>query len=136
VGSYDLADFAKENFRPAKKKAILREQELSYAKKCISTSLLPLSDELSKHAVEMFRNILTYTAKKAPAKPEAVFKAIWKLSLKDENMRDELFCQLIKQQLGKLPSEACRVKIWELFTFCCACTRPSGVLEPYILNHW
>lgn len=44
--------------------------------------------------------------------------------------------QLIKQQLGMLPSEQYLNKIWELFTYCCACIRPSATLENYVLNHW
>jgi hypothetical protein len=34
-----------------------------------------------------------------------------------------------------LPSEQYLIKIWELFTFCCACVRPSATLENYVLNH-
>jgi hypothetical protein len=136
IANYKMPNFAKQHFRPTTKSAIRRDQELSYAKKCISASLLPLSDDLSKRAVDVFGKILMYTAKKAPAKPDIIVESIMTEALVEEKLRDELYCQLIKQQLGMLPSETYLIKIWELFTFCCACIRPSANLENYVLNHW
>ena len=136
IANYKMPNFAKQHFRQATKSAQRKDQELSYSKKCISTSLLPLSDDLSKRAVDIFGKILMYTSKKQPAKPEMIVEFIMTEALVEEKLRDELFCQLIKQQLGMLPSETYLIKIWELFTFCCACIRPSAQLENYVLNHW
>ncbi len=135
IANYKMPNFAKQHFRPTAKANIRKDQELSFAKKSISMSLLPLSEELSKRAVDIFGKILMYTAKKPPAKPEMIVEYIMTEALVEEKLRDELYCQLIKQQLGMLPSEQYLIKIWELFTFCCACVRPSATLENYVLNH-
>ena len=134
IANYKMPNFAKQHFRPTTKSSQRKDQELVYAKKCISASLLPLSDDLSKRAVDIFGKILMYTSKKQPAKPEIIVEFIMTEALVEEKLRDELFCQLIKQQLGMLPSELYLCKIWELFTFCCACIRPSAQLENYVLN--
>lgn len=135
IANYKMPNFAKQYFRQPGKGNARKDQELQYAKKTITSSLLPLSDELSKRAVEIFGKILMYTSKKPPVKPEAIVEFILTEALVEEKLRDEIFCQLIKQQLGMLPSEQYLIKVWELFTFLCACVRPSGNLENYVLNH-
>lgn len=153
IANYKMPNFAKQHFRQSTKSNIRKDQELSYTKKPISMSLLPMSDELSKRAVDLFGKILMFTSKKPPAKPEMIVEYIMTEALVEEKLRDELYCQvsivllfensfsflfsqLIKQQLGMLPSEQYLIKVWELFTFCAACVRPSAQLENYVLNHW
>ncbi len=135
IANYKMPNFAKQHFRTTTKSNVRKEQELSYSKKPISASLLPLSEELSKRAVDIFGKLLMYTAKKPPAKPEMIVEYIMTEALVEEKLRDEIYSQMIKQQLGMLPSEQYLIKIWEIFTFCCACVRPSATLENYVLNH-
>jgi hypothetical protein len=95
IANYKMPNFAKQHFRQSTKSNIRKDQELSYSKKSISMSLLPMSDELSKKAVDIFGKILLYTSKKPPAKPEIIVEFILTEALVEEKLRDELYCQVI-----------------------------------------
>lgn len=91
IANYKMPNFAKQHFRPDSKGKIKKDQELTYSKKIISTSLLPLPEELSKRAVDLFGKILMYTSKKPPAKPEMIVEYILTEALVEEKLRDELY---------------------------------------------
>ncbi len=103
------------SFRPDPKGKFKKDQELSFSKKTITASLLPLSEDLSKRAVgnkvplhlaaslflklsttDLFGKIIMYTSKKPPAKPEMIVEYILTEALVEEKLRDELYCQLVR----------------------------------------
>jgi len=107
IANYKMPNFAKQHFRQSTKSNIRKDQELSYTKKPISMSLLPMSDELSKRAVDLFGKILMFTSKKPPAKPEMIVEYIMTEALVEEKLRDELYCQVARVFVSSSLTRVC-----------------------------
>jgi hypothetical protein len=84
-------------------------------------------------AVENFNCILAYML----SKPEAVSfnyaTAIIRNGLEKSSLRDEIYCQLVKQASNNL-KERWEIRIWELMAFCTGCFAPSPYFYKYLVK--
>jgi hypothetical protein len=125
-----------------KRKAASVNELMGYVTKPIKESLLPLKYELQKLAVQTFAGLLLYLSN-GPPKTNKTEK--WKpvrfvieQALTVPDMRDEIYCQIIKQSINNShPNTLPRA--WQMLTYCVCCFLPSPTLMPYlaayIYNH-
>lgn len=114
----------------------------------IPASLIALPSDLSTRATRIYSMITLYSAPDKSAtktfrtwrkvqsqmEPDAICSFILTEGLAEPRLRDEIFCQIIKQQLG-LVTASTLTRLWELFVFCASCFRPSSKLELSLMNH-
>jgi len=120
-----------------------------YQEKVIPRSLYKLStefcgsakesDRIKSQAPGIFKNILIYTgvaeAKKTSSdKRVEIASGILRKGAHEEKLRDEIFCQLIKQT-SNCPKPDVELKGWQLLYCCARSFPPSGDLKPFIMSH-
>ncbi|KAK5577072.1 hypothetical protein RB653_002009 [Dictyostelium firmibasis] len=135
ISLYSFYDFANKNFNTEKLKQ--KEDIFSYQKSHIKSSLLVHTDpEQTKVAVEIFSKVLHYmtsnplVSKKDPADFYSPVKFILTKGLATEGLRDEIYCQLIKQSTSN-PIQDLNIRIWELIHFTCSTFPPTRKLMKY-----
>jgi hypothetical protein len=118
-------------------------------------SLLELPEDLAAKAASIFENVTLYAKKgsqgsgvsggsggssatgfaAAASQSQTVVGSLLTEAILNPALRDEVYCRLIHQQIGAMPSTLYWVRLWELM--CCAAIafRPSPELELYVLNH-
>ncbi len=118
-----------------------------------------VTDDLAKKAVDIFANIMRYMGDYPMKKGMDQFRVMQKLSqrgIDSPKLRDEIFCQLIKQttnnpRLYVLPilfswngvththctkhNSESSVSGWELLSICCGLFLPSRSFGPYLLDY-
>eukprot|EP00466_Bigelowiella_natans_P020892 jgi/Bigna1/71823/fgenesh1_pg.17_\ len=117
-----------------------------YQEKVIPRSLYKLStefcgsakesDRIKSQAPGIFKNILIYTGVAEAKKTSRVEIAsgILRKGAHEEKLRDEIFCQLIKQT-SNCPKPDVELKGWQLLYCCARSFPPSGDLKPFIMSH-
>ena len=140
---YSIEEFAMDHFRPASKKSYARtlgrrskgktHNPWSHGRDAIKQALLKkiaANDELNAKAVQIFQGIMKYMGDYPNKKPRAttdLTDLIMEHPLAQEALRDEVYCQLIKQlseNRGRISEE----RGWELFWLCCGCFACSNTL--------
>ncbi|KAH7852433.1 hypothetical protein Vadar_024754 [Vaccinium darrowii] len=115
---------------------------LCFQKDPIPTSVLKMSSDLVKLAVELFKLILKYMGVDSPDEVSLEERVelvgqIYKLALKHAELRDELFAQIFKQTRNN-PDKQYLIRAWELMHLCASCMPPSadivGFLTEYVRN--
>ncbi|KAM9965453.1 hypothetical protein ACTFIW_005269 [Dictyostelium discoideum] len=135
ISLYSFYDYANKNFNIEKLKQ--KDDIFSYQKSHIKSSLLVHSDaEQTKVAVEIFSKVLHYmnsnplVSKKDPADFYSPVKFILTKGLATESLRDEIYCQLIKQSTSN-PIQDLNIRVWELIHFTCSTFPPTRKLIKY-----
>ncbi|EFA75546.1 class VII unconventional myosin [Heterostelium album PN500] len=137
ISLYSFYDFANKHFNAEKHKQ--KEDLFTYQKSFIKSSLLAHeSSEVVKVSVEIFAKIQSYlTSKKQSDSSEHHFapvKYILAKGLATESIRDEIYCQLIKQSTNT-PTLEMRLRVWELIHFVCATFVPTRKFIKYAVSY-
>eukprot|EP00013_Stygamoeba_regulata_P023515 CAMPEP_0177666056 /NCGR_PEP_ID=MMETSP0447-20121125/21382_1 /TAXON_ID=0 /ORGANISM="Stygamoeba regulata, Strain BSH-02190019" /LENGTH=1567 /DNA_ID=CAMNT_0019172187 /DNA_START=105 /DNA_END=4808 /DNA_ORIENTATION=- len=116
----------------------LKLNMLQWTKQPIPTSLTHLPGVFAKQATKLFKNILGFAGDRSLSYPETLAQDLINQGLATPEIRDEIYCQLIKQ-LTDNPNPQSVLKIWNLMEFCLQ-TFPPGddfgnYLEMYLRNH-
>ena len=157
-GTYDFMDWAQSNFREygsggsavalnkstsggprrtrkGRSGTITKEQMIEFSPEPIEESLNK-NDSINKMAVESFLSIMKFMddfpkgkAEKFTLSEELVQRGIEELLL-----RDEIYCQLMKQTT-RHPKKENRRKGLRLLSICLSCFAPSPEFTPYV-NTW
>ncbi|KAK9815534.1 hypothetical protein WJX72_005298 [[Myrmecia] bisecta] len=119
--------------------AITLDDMLVYQTDCIPTSLLKLSTDNAARAVKMFAGIQKYMGDTAealtPAQRNEIAQKLLHQGIKRaDQLKDELFMQLLKQSRGNPTPTA--LKAWELFYLVASTMPPSkdfvGLVSEYV----
>ncbi|EGC40078.1 class VII unconventional myosin [Dictyostelium purpureum] len=139
ISLYSFYEYANKNFNSEKLKQ--KEDIFSYQKSHIKSSLLVHADsEQTKLSVEIFSKVLHYMtsnpllSKKDPSDFYSPVKFILTKGLSTETLRDEIYCQLIKQSTSN-PIQDLNIRVWELIHFCCATFPPTRKLMKYFVSY-
>jgi hypothetical protein len=110
---------------------------LSYSREPIQESLLLLEDPAANRAaVEMFQNVQRYLEDRGnnPRARTKLVQAIIGAALQMDELRNELYCQLIKQTTGN-PRPESTLRGWELVCLCLGCFLPTKNFMNYLLAY-
>ncbi|XP_030067877.1 unconventional myosin-XV [Microcaecilia unicolor] len=149
---YTMLEFAKKYFQNAQKKTTdsfkqrsKKEQEstdpaemLKFAKSPIQESLIEFRDQnMSRRAVDIFQAVMKFMGD-YPLKGQTeldVVCSILKLCRDNEVLKDECYCQIIKQITDNTSSksDSCQ-RGWRLLYILTAYYRCSEVLKPYLFK--
>jgi len=112
------------------------EKILSWKNERIKTSLHPLSDAALIHDAKLcFQNILSYMGDAASKHPNINASKVFRIAINSpEELRDEVYCQLIKQTTSNPNPSSC-LRGWELIACCCGLFPASSKLEKYFLSY-
>jgi myosin-7 len=141
VEKYSIEEFAMDNFRPASKKSMSMtlgrksktKSPWGHGRDAIKAALLKkivASDDLNGKAIQIFQGIMRYMGdapNKKPRQSTDVTDLIMEHPLSQEALRDEVYCQLIKQ-LTDNRSRMSEERGWELFWLCTGCFACSTLL--------
>jgi len=113
------------------------EKMLTWKKENIRTSLkkMPTRD-LETTATQCFKNITGYMGDRSSRKDDGghAEKVIKTCLSGSEEVRDEIYCQLVKQT-NKNPSQESVKKGWQLMSVCAGSFSPSASLLPFLVTH-
>ena len=113
------------------------EKILSWKPKLIRTSLHTLQDvSLTTEAVQAFKNIVSFMGDRQSGKEGGghAGKLLANTVSAPEELRDEIFCQLIKQTRNN-PSAESTVKGWQLMCLAAGTYPPSKKFEKYLMSY-
>jgi myosin-7 len=147
VEKYSIEDFAADHFRPPSKKSNSMtlgrrskgktKNPWAHDRSAIKSALLKkvgANDDLNSKAVEIYLAVMRYMGD-APHKKARLSSdlsdAIIEHALQHDALRDEVYCQLMKQ-LTDTKSRQAEERGWELFWLCTGCFACSSVLLPEI----
>lgn len=142
-GTYSLEEYAMDFFRPPSKKSATRtlgrnknkgtNSIWGFSRNVIKSALLKkicANEDLNAKAVAMYLNVMKYMGDYPSKKPRGstdITDAIIEHPLGNEALRDELYCQLIKQ-LTDNRSRLSESRGWELMWLCTGCFSCSNTL--------
>jgi myosin-7 len=143
VEKYSLEEFAMDYFRMPSKKSMSRTlgrkskgkayNPWSYSRDLLKQPLLKRiasNEELAKKALDINKALMMYMGDAPYRKPRNttdLTDAIMEHPLAQEGLRDEVYCQLMKQ-LTDTRSRVSEERGWELFWLCCGCFACSNSL--------
>ncbi|KAI2804564.1 Myosin and Kinesin Tail domain protein [Blomia tropicalis] len=112
---------------------------VKYSKTLIQSSLLMLSPELNKVAVECFSAIMRYMGDLAMVKNQNEVDCVYTILVnchKHAPIRDEIYCQLMKQTTSNKSArlDSCQ-RGWRLFSIVAAYFDCSDTLQPYLFKY-
>ena len=112
------------------------EKILNWKDELIKTSLKSLTPDLTAQAIQIYRNVTGYMGDRTTGKPplEHVQKILKNMLLAPEELRDEVFCQVIKQTRGN-PNPENAEKGWTLLLLCLSSFVPSQSLMLPLMTH-
>nr|KAF6296413.1 myosin XVB [Myotis myotis] len=141
--NYTMQDFALKYFR--KPQTLLAQAGgdaqkamaslVQYTKAPIQESLISLSDEdTSRQAVESFQVLMQFMGDQPKPRSKDEIELLYellKLCREKENLRDEIYCQAIKQVTGHPRLEFC-ARGWSFLSLLTGFLPPSVTLMPYV----
>ncbi|XP_058141001.1 myosin XVB [Dasypus novemcinctus] len=107
---------------------------VQYTKVPIQESLISFSDEdTNKQAVESFRALMQFMGDQSKPRGREELELLYQLLklCREENLRDEIYCQVIKQVTGHPQPEHC-ARGWSFLSLLTGCLPPSTTLMPYV----
>ncbi|XP_029782945.1 myosin XVB [Suricata suricatta] len=139
---YTMQEFALHHFRRSQTLLDLTSHDakkamaslVRYTKVPIQESLISLSDEdANRQAVESFQALMLFMRDSPKSRgkndPELLYELL-KLC-REENLRDEIYCQVIKQVTGHPQPEHC-ARGWTFLSLLTGFFAPSTTLMPYV----
>ncbi|XP_077019366.1 myosin XVB [Tamandua tetradactyla] len=141
--SYTMQEFALRYFR--KPQALLNQSGegagdvttadlVQYTKAPIQESLISLCDEdTNKQAVDSFWALMQFMGDQPKPRGKDELDLLHQLLklCQEENLRDEIYCQVIKQVTGHPQPEHC-AQGWKCLSLLTGCFPPSTTLMPYV----
>lgn len=109
----------------------LRDGYLKWTKDPIPTTLTNTDKADTTRGTKLFKNVLGWMGDRQLSYPVMLLQDIVKKAITYPALRDEVYCQIIKQ-LTENPSEESRRKGWQLMLVCLMCFAPSVKLENYL----
>ncbi|CAK6438524.1 unnamed protein product [Pipistrellus nathusii] len=108
---------------------------VQYSKAPIRESLISLSDEdLNRRAVDSFQVLMQFMGDQPKPRGKDEIELLYellKLCREKENLRDEIYCQAVKQVTGHPRPEFC-ARGWSLLSLLTGLLPPSTTLMPYV----
>ncbi|XP_058284800.1 myosin XVB isoform X1 [Hylobates moloch] len=140
--NYTMREFALRYFR--KSQALLGQADggaagkdtdslVQYSKAPIQESLLSLSDDVSKLAVASFLALMRFMGDQSKPRGKDEMDLLYELLklCQQEKLRDEIYCQVIKQVTGHPRPEHC-TRGWSFLSLLTGFFPPSTRLMPYL----
>ena len=140
IGKHSIMDYARDHFkfeRGMMNKKTTAEKLLSWKNVLIKKPLHVMSDSaLAEEGVQAFKNIVSFMGDRPSGKDQIGHgtKMLRNTLNAPEELRDEIFAQLIKQT-RKNPSAESTVKGWQLMAICAGAYPPSKKFERYLLSY-
>mmetsp|Transcript_24551 Transcript_24551/g.76972 ORF Transcript_24551/g.76972 Transcript_24551/m.76972 type:complete len:751 (-) Transcript_24551:571-2823(-) len=140
VADLKMEDYAENHYNFDRKGLMgaktTMEKLLSHKTSLIRTSLKQLNQDLATEACQSFRNITGYMGDRNTTKGavEHSVKLLNNMLLAPEDLRDEVYCQLIKQTTRN-PSPESNMKGWELLCILTGSFPPGEELKPFVMHH-
>ncbi|GAB1609364.1 hypothetical protein Ahia01_001221900 [Argonauta hians] len=116
---------------------VFKNPNLAHLTHPIKETFLPLNNEVSKkHAVSIFNLVLRFMgdSKMSDRRKKIIADYIIQKCLQDEQLRDEIYCQLVNQT-WKNPGSSNRARGWYLMAYMLCCILPSNSLSKYLLKY-
>ncbi|KAG5202863.1 hypothetical protein JEQ12_002446 [Ovis aries] len=147
---YTMQEFALRYFRkpqtlPAQTSGDAEKATASlvqYSKAPIQKSLISFSDEdTNRQAVESFQALMQFMGDQSKPRGKNELDLLYgllKLCQEKEDLRDEVYCQAIKQVTGHPRPKLC-ARGWRFLSLLTGCVPPSNTLMPYVtkfLQDW
>ena len=133
IASFKFMDYCMENFNLPKKPSKNEISKLtSFSKKSISYSLHLFSFQKNLKATEIFDKLLSYGKKKANETDWDSVLFILYTGLNEVDLRDEIYCQVLKQMRNA--PDSFLVKMTEMIGFLSSTFIPSQKLRAYVLG--
>lgn len=142
IQRFQMSGFAELHFRTFRRRAgfirkkIPMQQMLEWQADEISKSLLQSTKQHSKTAVSIFKQIQALmgdrTSKKRPA---VLAKNIVTAGINTAQLRDEIYCQLVKQTTAN-PNLKSATMGWKIFAMCCAGFPSTRGFQSFVLSHF
>eukprot|EP01129_Flabellula_baltica_P011559 TRINITY_DN5090_c0_g1_i1.p1 TRINITY_DN5090_c0_g1~~TRINITY_DN5090_c0_g1_i1.p1 ORF type:complete len:521 (-),score=96.30 TRINITY_DN5090_c0_g1_i1:13-1530(-) len=135
IHKFALEGYAEQYFRARKKKRLIFNRKipvselLQYTDEPITHTLLNLKEEFVEVGIECFDKILKYMM--ATEQNLNIPRDIIKLALSTAEIRDEIYCQLVKQT-HKNPVKDAEQRVWELMCIFLHFFPPLKNLESYL----
>lgn len=109
---------------------------LKWKKDLIKTALLKLNSSMNVEAVQAFKNVVSFMGDRVTRKETGSHaQKLMKNTLHaPEELRDEIFCQLIKQTTENPMPESTQ-KGWQLMAIAAGTYPPSREFEPYLMYY-
>lgn len=134
-----------KGFLRSSKRAELKRTMCKWDKKMIPRSLVWLANSHADAPVEayrntkklaksMFKDLLGFMNNQYHAYPSTLGYSVCMTACRDEMLRDEAFCQIIKQTTGNPDHESCLMG-WKLMFVCLCCFAPSPELVHVLISH-
>ncbi|KAB0365953.1 hypothetical protein FD754_010109 [Muntiacus muntjak] len=115
---------------------------VQYSKAPIQESLISFSDEdMNRQAVESFQALMQFMGDQSKPRGKNELDLLYgllKLCQEEEDLRDEVYCQAIKQVTGHPRPKLC-ARGWRFLSLLTGCVPPSNTLMPYVtkfLQDW
>ncbi|KAJ2845544.1 hypothetical protein J3B02_004652, partial [Coemansia erecta] len=136
---YGMRTFASTQFASQKRGFLRRkvplEEMISYTSEPLTRSLMNLPREMNRDAVRSFRVIQRFMGNtdEDVSLNEKFTDVLWlaNVGVRNQPMRDEIFCQLAKQVTGN-PSPAAAERGWTLIGVLLYAFRPTQVFLPHL----
>ncbi len=114
------------------KREELAASMLRWTQSQIKTSLTQLEQENAKLAVKIHRAILGYCGDRPNPTPDNLAYEILNNGINIKELRDEIYCQIMKQLSGNDEHPQSRTRAWKLLSLCLQTFPPSNDLENYL----
>jgi hypothetical protein len=112
------------------------EKILSFKKDLIKTALLKLNSSMNVEAVQAFKNVVSFMGDRTTRKDAGGHaQKLMKNTLHaPEELRDEIFCQMIKQTTNN-PNQYSTSRGWQLMAIAAGTYPPSREFMPYLMYY-
>lgn len=110
------------------------EKILSFKKDLIKKSLLNLPSTMNNEAVQSYKNIVSFMGDRSTRKDSGghASKLLKNTLHAPEELRDEIFCQIMKQVTNN-PDPESTLRGWQLLAICSGTYPPSNDFHPFVM---